>query len=360
MIIVGVVVTKRDDEHKEKCIQARTILYDNVVYVVGTEGCEDLKFRPAVLSTYVQYYFLDSNTGKIYKLVLTTENDVVSSTWVLDKHLCLKDDDGKYLYVIREGRVIHKETLRTQVVVRETTTDLNTLSFSLMLLANYDEIKLTNRTQLIGAPDPNNSMAAIIDNTQFGLTASFCYKFYPNNDPNYNDIEVTNIISKTAIIIPYDNLASITFNGVNHNLTIFWPYGLLLFPYNVTNKIEGSGVWQYPQFYYYFQYRVNTSANYQVRLSFPGMQLSHAGHEQRIEAYILVNGQRRDLPNITTTAGIIDYSNSITINDVTANSTIQFGIYYTYLSPINGTRSSDLPIIGSGTIQVERISTIGS
>jgi len=373
MIITGIVVAEGEEEsYKQKCIQARNILYHNIAYVAGTEGCTDLKFRQAVLSTYVQYYFLDTDTNDIYKLQVSIDNNVVSSTWLLDKHLCLKDDDGEYLYVIRSGRVILKEKLRKQVVVRETTTDLNATFFNLLLLANYDEIRLTNCTQLISAPDPTNTMAAIVDNSQFGLTASFCYKFYPNNDPNYNTVEVTNIITKSAttksvvtesvITVAYDSLASITFNGVNHNLTIFWPYGLLLFPYGDSGKIDGVGVgvWRYQNIIPYFYYWAYNSGNYKVSLNFPGMRLSHAGNEQRIEAYVLVNGQRKDLSDITTTAGSIDYSDSITINDVTANSTIQFGIYYTYLSPINGTRSSDLPIIGSGTIQVERISTIGS
>lgn len=344
---------RREREEIKGC---GTFLNRNKVLVVS-EDCEGRRiFREAVLSTLVQYYFLDICSQSFYRLDYVTENNVTNAVWTLDEHLCLKDDDGKSLYIVRCGAIVKKLPLKTQVVTLESTVELNSTTLRLLLLADYDSIKLTDQSQITASPDPINPMAAIIDNASFALTTTFCYKFYPIDNPIYNCIEVTNIISKTAITIPYDNTAIINFDGAKM-LGPGTSHGTIVSIYRPSIETNGNGNWINDASGFF--YKFNTVGTYNITLDFTDMDVAHKDSTRirDLVGFIIIDGTKKDIHSQQILSGVVktSYKHSIEIEAV-VNSTIAFGILYSYIeSVLNTFFLWTTPTLHSSRITVDKI-----
>lgn len=374
MILTGLVITKyNNDNHNCDCQSqptSRVILYKNVVYVLQRQRCtktitsqhsQTPRYQPASLSSFVQYYFLDVATNNIYRLDQIVEGQVQRSVWRLTKHLCLLDDDGRYLYNIVDGKIVSKEKLVTQVVTRLTTTDLNSSAIQLLLLADFDSIRLTDQSQIGVQSDPNNTMAAIVDNTAFGITTSVAYKFYPNDDPScpmdkgwlsatYNCIEVTNLLEKSAVTLPYSQTGTITFGSATRLAT---PdnRGLMTTVTNIVGDlVNGSGNWQFNL----FKYTVAVDGNYQIAFSSPMLQLDDRG-ANTVFGYVRSPVGQRNFANVDTTNTTISYDRSLIIDNIVADSVLQFGIYNAVKTNLTGYTLYTTPTFYFFTITITRL-----
>jgi len=341
MILTGTVIPEGEKFDCNK-FYSQLVLHNNIVYITQRPQCpkdnticttctndnggkhhERKIYKQAVLSSFVQYYFIDINNGNIYMLQHLVEDDNTQiDVWQLTHNLCLTDDDGRHLFTIINSKIVLKQKLVTQVVTRLTTTDLNSSSFTLLLLDDFNLIKLTDQTQITIQPDPNNNMNAIIDNTSFGLTSSVAYKFYPTNNPTYNCIEVTNLLEKTTVTLPYTSVGNIRFSSAIIDLNT--TRGLITSISGVSESVGGSGYWSINP----FLYMVAMTGNYTVNFNITNLRLT--GSSKVVFAYVRVNGVNRDFARVSTNDSTINYNSTITINDIAANSVLQFGLYQSY------------------------------
>ena len=206
MIINGI-VTKNLHKLDYKCISSNNdplyVLDLNDGNIYNVHKCNH---TPLTLSPYVNYIFHDYKNRKFY---------VNKGQWVVDNDLTVKDDDNKYVYHICHSRIISKCTLLINEVTTSTTTDINSLQAVILLMAPFAEIKLTQWNQVTIIPYAPYPLGAVVNNTNYYLTTTIQYSFYPNNIPDCNKVIVTTILTKTNIIIPLDNMASINFNGIS-------------------------------------------------------------------------------------------------------------------------------------------------
>jgi hypothetical protein len=166
------------------------------------------------LSPYITYRFLDIYTKKFYIQNRKTGN------WNVNNHLNIIDDDGKFLYTVKHGKIINKDRLITQYTTNTTTANLNDVDVIVSLLTTFDKAILSPNTQINMSPLSNmgsliqrqrKGMTAIVNNSQFGISTVLEYFYYPCNDPNYNKISVSNVISKSDLNVPFTTPAVLEF-----------------------------------------------------------------------------------------------------------------------------------------------------